>query len=208
VIPHLGIAREEPFDQEAKNTPAGGKQRQENASPSTSSLPEDKKLPLWSPGGWQLHRAVECRGRKLVSFEKEFSIKNWLQTHRNAPFAMTAMRRALLEEGLLLPLSRWREEDIIEQVAHLLKSDRWHVCEPVMPVYQITVSQEPVFMPVPRRGPAPSSSPPPPRDIPDEPTLAGNADQNAIAAVLTQAAQDGVPFCEECAKLAAAGKSR
>jgi len=47
---------------------------------------------------------------------------------------------------------------------------------------------------------APAAAPPP---APDS-TFDDELDAAAMAAVLQQAAQDGVPFCEECAKAAAA----
>jgi hypothetical protein len=138
-----------------------------------------------------------------VGIGKELSAKYWLQTQQKDPFAMTTMRRVLLEAGFSLPLNRMRAEDVIAQVAHLLNRGTWHICEPVMRVYPVQASQEPAFAPVPRRVPRPSQ-PPAATEAPENSTLAGNADQNAIAAVLKQAAEDGVPFCEECAKMAAA----
>lgn len=49
--------------------------------------------------------------------------------------------------------------------------------------------------------PAGESSGPAAREEEEDPeTMSANADQVAIAGVLTQAAQKGVPFCEECAR--------
>jgi hypothetical protein len=114
------------------------------------------------------------------------------------------MRKALQEVGLSFSVTRLRDEDVMEQVANLIKRGVWHVCEPVMPVYKIIASLTPSFIPVPRRSPVSSQSASPAATAPEPPTLAANADQAGIAAVLTQAAQNGSPFCEECAKAAAA----
>jgi hypothetical protein len=152
-------------------------------------------------GGWQLHRTSEsCLGQKLEGLENGLSAIHWLQTYRNDAFAVTSMRNVLLIEGSPLPVSHLREEDIIKQVAHLLKSGVWHVCEPVMRVYNVLLAQEPAIMPVPRGAFARSAQPPPVSDIPDPATLPRNADQAAIAAVLTLAAMRADAFCEECAR--------
>jgi hypothetical protein len=163
----------------------------------------DEKSFVMGLGGWQLHRTSErCLGQRLEGLEKGLSARHWLQTYRNDTFAMTSMRNVLLIVGSPLPVSHLREEDIIEQVAQLLKSGVWHVCEPVMRVYNVLLAQEPAIMPVPRGAFAQSAPPPPVSDIPDPATLARNADQAAIAAVLTLSAKRADAFCEECAKAA------
>lgn len=203
MISRLTMACQHSFDRDLERGKASDN-RQDGDSPSgtNSNIADDKPL-VRLLGGWQLHRASECRfGRRLVGLENGLSASHWLQTYRKNAFAMDAMRRVLLQERLSLQLSRLRDEDVIEQVAHMLKSGRWHVCEPVMHVYKVIAAEEPAVMPVPRRGPAASEPPPPVRDVPDADTLAGNADQAAIAVVLGIAANSGAPFCEECAKLA------
>ena len=154
-------------------------------------------------GGWQLHRASNCRSaRTLQALEQGSAAKHWLQARRKDPLAMTAMRNALRVEGRSLPMNRLRDEDVIEQVAHLVKSGLWHVCEPVMRVYNVLLAEEPAVMPVPRWGSAASPSPPHVADVPEPPSLPANADQAAIAAAMTQASKLGIPFCEECMKAA------
>jgi hypothetical protein len=113
---------------------------------------------------------------------------------------MTAMRNVLRFEGPSVPMNRLRDEDVIEQVAHLVKSGLWHVCQPVVRVYNVSIAEEPAVMPVPRRG---ASPPPPPfSDVSEPATLPANADQAAIAAAMTMASKLGIPFCEECFKKA------
>lgn len=172
-----------------------------------SSAPErmdSDKPSLQSLGGWQLHRGnPDCSSRRLPHPENGLSAKYWLQSCRKDPFAIDAMRRALQAEAASVSLVRLRDEDVIEHAANLIKRGAWHVCEAVMPVYKILAAEQPSFIPVPRRGPGSSQSTPV-ANAPEQPTLAGNADQAGIAAVLTQAAEDGTPFCEECAKAAAA----
>ncbi len=192
MIPPLRMASEQPFDGEKENNPVA------------SSSPPDGGNPLVvNLGGWQLHRAGNCRStRTLEALEHGSAAKHWLQGYRKDPFAMTAMRSVLSVEGAPGPMSRLRAEDVIEQVAHLVKSGLWHVCQPVMRVYNVLVAEEPAIMPVPRWGSAVSAPPPPVSDIPDPATLPSNADEAAIAAAMTLASQLGVPFCEECFKRA------
>jgi hypothetical protein len=113
---------------------------------------------------------------------------------------MTAMRNVLRFEGPSIPMNRLRDEDVIEQVAHLVKSGLWHVCKPVMRVYNVLLAEEPAVMPVPRRGASPP--PPPVSDVPEPASLPANADQAATAAAMTLASKLGIPFCEECFKKA------
>jgi len=116
---------------------------------------------------------------------------------------MSAMRKALFVERWSTALTRFRNDDVIKQVAHLLESGRWHVCQPVMRVYPIRVVKESGqgFLPVPRRAPRKSEAPPPPPpELPEAPTLPANADQAAMAASMKTASELGIPFCEECFK--------
>jgi hypothetical protein len=190
VIPPLKIACDQPFDGETENSHVI------NSSPPDSGNPLVVNL-----GGWQLHRVGNCRSaRTLDALERGSAAKQWLQAYRRDPFAMTAMRNVLRREGPSVPMNRLREEDVIEQVAHLLTSGLWHVCEPVMRVYNVSVAQEPAVMPVPRWGSAASATPPPVSDISDPATLAANTNQAATAAALTLASKLGIPFCEECFK--------
>ncbi|MDT7811363.1 MAG: hypothetical protein QOH35_466 [Acidobacteriaceae bacterium] len=204
MIPRLSMAGQQPFDVDLGSKNAADKQP--GGSSPAASLTSDHTIPLMRElGGWQLHRAGECRlGQRLQGLEMGSAARDWLQTFRYDTFAMTTMRKVLLLEGSSLLLRRLPEANVIEQVAHLLKSRRWHVCEPVMRVYPVTVSPEPqaASSAVPRRAPRQSEPTPPLNEVAEEPTLAKNADQAAIAGVLKQAATGGAPFCEECAKMA------
>jgi hypothetical protein len=119
--------------------------------------------------------------------------------------ALALHRAALLDldEGVPLPLLD--EHAVLSLVraaraAHRLRpsgDDR----PPLLPL---------VAAPVAAPAPAPSAAPPArraavaaPPPAPDA-TFGSDLDVAAMVAVLTQAARDGVPFCEECAKAAAA----
>ena len=172
-----------------------------DASPSASHPDDQHKRPAMVTGGWQLHRANECHGRKLALLETELAARHWLQTLKRDVFAMESLRAALAIEGSAYLLTRMRDQDVIGHVHTLLKSGRWHVCEPNMPLRAVSVSLEKAMAPL-RSAPRQPGPPPPIREVPDADTLARSADQAAIAAVLKDAASRGVPMCEECMKAA------
>jgi hypothetical protein len=191
MIPPLTMASEQPSNGETESNRVANPSSADGGNPLAVNL-----------GGWQLHRVGNCGStRTLDALEQGTAAKQWLQAYRKDPFAMMAMRNVLRVEGPAVPMNRLRDEDVIEQVAHLVKSGLWHVCEPVMRVYNVLLAQEPAIMPVPRWGSA-TSSPPPPTDVPEPDSLPANADQAAIAAGMALASKLGIPFCEECFKKA------
>lgn len=191
MIPPLTMASDLPSNGETENDAVG------NPSPADAVGPLVVNL-----GGWQLHRVSNCGSAQVLdALEQGSAAKHWLQAQLKDPFAMTAMRTALRVEGSPVPMNRLRDEDVIEQVAHLVKGGLWHVCQPVMRVYNVMLAEEPAVMPVPRRGSA-ASPPPLVSDVAEPASLPANADQVATAAALSQASQLGVPFCEECFKAA------
>lgn len=203
MIPRLRMASQRSGHRDLESSNLAGAQQEARLSPDVSAPPDEDKPLVISLGGWQLHRASECHlSTRLASLEKGSAARYWLQAHRKDIFAMTAMRKALLVEGSSLLLTHLLDEDVIEQVAHLLKRGRWHVCEPMMQVHKVIALAQPAFAPAPRRAVAPAPAPPPVVEIPEDPSLSRNADHDALAAVLTDAAASGVPFCEECAKMA------
>lgn len=206
MIPRLGIALHQFDDGELKLKDGNDKQGSD-ASPSASPPDDQLKRATMGTGGWQLHRANECHGRKLELLETDLPARHWLQALRPDAFAMQSLRKALLIEGLAHLLTRMRDQDVIEQVYNLLKSGRWHICEPLMLVCAVSVSTEKAIAPV-RNKPRQPQPPPTIREIPDIATLAGSADQSAIAGVLKDAARLGVPMCEECLKGTSSGGCR
>ena len=90
--------------------------------------------------------------------------------------------------------------------AAAIAAESMRVCGPakVLPLYGLAAVRAPAAAPAP-----PASSPSAPRAAPVaaappvETTFGSDLDVAAMVAVLVQAAQDGVPFCEECARAAA-----
>jgi hypothetical protein len=98
------------------------------------------------------------------------------------------------------------EADVQEQIAARLAQGLWRVHRPARAIVRGALAAEP------DAGPAfpldARSAPPPPSasPVPEGSTFPNDADLAAIAEVQKAAAAMGVPFCEECAKAAAAGK--
>lgn len=97
------------------------------------------------------------------------------------------------------------DDELLEQFSRLLDSNRWRICSLVsvdQPTTHAEVeSQCPSFdEPSP---PTRQTAPPPPvaQADSDNSTFPTNHDATAQTLALVEAAQSGVPFCEECAKL-------
>jgi hypothetical protein len=205
MIPRLSTAFSGPFDHGLKL--ASGSDQQGSDALSAVPSNDDTAAPrVTNLSDWQLHKSgVRCLARRPLELEKRFSAKHWLQKFRHDIFAMTTMRQVLLVEGWSTALPRLRPDQVIEQVAHLLESRRWHVCVPVIKLYPMNVLNESApsaFSPIPRLGPRGSEAILPPPDVQEEPTLPVNADHAAIAAGMEIASQLGIPFCEECMRKA------
>ncbi len=128
--------------------------------------------------------------------------RQWAAAHIGDDAAMGGLRTMAL---LLADSTDWSRHDdhaVADQIAaacasgHLVVLPRWG--RPTM--YRLIPALAPAPPPAP---PAPAPTPraapatPPP---PVETTFSPDLDVAAMVAVLQQAAQDGVPFCEECDK--------
>jgi hypothetical protein len=96
--------------------------------------------------------------------------------------------------------------DLQGQIAGRLAQGLWRVHRPAREWVRASLAAEPDAGPAfpldARSSPPPPSAAPPPEGS----TFPNDADLAAIAAVQKAAAEMGIPFCEECAKAAAAGK--
>ncbi len=102
-----------------------------------------------------------------------------------------------------LGLTQRSGKDVVEDLARMIGNGELRVCHK----QTVVIHEEPMVMGV---APAEPSQPAPPvsrgrsapvRPPPPEPsTLPSNVDAKATAAVLTEAAESGTPFCEACEK--------
>jgi len=103
--------------------------------------------------------------------------------------------------------SRVDDQAVVDQIGAALAQGRLLIGATQQLQLRRLVSAEPPVPPPPPPPPAAASAPrsapaaaPPPAV---ETTFGSELDVQAMVAVLVQAAQDGVPFCEECARAAA-----
>ena len=148
---------------------------------------------LW-PGDWELCRKLDCRDGKSVSFAGDlFHARQWLQSSKSDVFKMLAMRDLLLQERIGSNPARMSDDQVINQIAELLTSDRLHIhVEPM----EMTLG--PTSVPI-ASGPAkPKAAPTATRKLPtmdDLPTFPSNIDFAAQAATLVAAADSGAAVC-------------
>ena len=146
----------------------------------------------------------ECTGCESPLQPGEYdSAKIWLSGFLVNDERAMNLRIAAHHGGDGLGLTQRSGQHVVDELARRIASGQLRVChrqsvivddEPmVMEAAPTTLSPPPP--PVARGRSAPVSAPPP-----EQRTLPPNVDAAATAAVLTQAAQDGIPFCEVCEK--------
>ena len=133
------------------------------------------------------------------------STRNVLQRCLGDHYAMRMLRAQLTDALRDAQVPQLSDVAVIHRVASLVAQGRLHLRGPFVPLRAggavATVAE-----------PAPSPAAPAPRSTARstttataaEPSFAPNADPAALAATLTDAAKDGTPFCEECARAARA----
>jgi hypothetical protein len=146
------------------------------------------------PGDWELCRKLDCRDDKSVSFTGDsFHARQWLQSAKSDVFKMLAMRDLLLQEHFGSDPARMSDDQVINQIAELLISDRLHIH--VQPMER-TVG--PTSIPI-AGGPVKLKAAPPPSrkavTMDDPPTLPSDIDFASQAATLVAAADSGAAVC-------------
>jgi hypothetical protein len=113
--------------------------------------------------------------------------------------AMSAVRQLLLQYQAVHRLS---DEAVLTQIAGLVRSGALEIHRKVVPIPSPGSAAQPAPSP-----PFPlSERRPPAKPVtqPEAATFTAALDDEALAGVLIDAADGGVPFCEECARAAAA----
>jgi len=143
--------------------------------------------------GWHLcdcsgqleQKHTDFRGTKTLALQ-------WADMLRHDHAALGALRRHL---GRAFP--PLTEDQIVREAAWRVSTGEWYAERLVIERVKrrrAESTQAPAALPKPeRRAPAP-----PPRALPDPPLFPDDIDPVAIAAAQKQAAELGVPFCEEC----------
>ncbi|MFN7935442.1 MAG: hypothetical protein U0R19_19085 [Bryobacteraceae bacterium] len=159
---------------------------------------------------WRLCRWSNGKGcDPAKGLSDPYQARQWIDQQRD-PLLMSRLRR-----GMNVPAGQsphmLSDDEVARTVAHEISWKRVHVCvKEAQLIAERTdghsyagASQEaaPPPRPANRAAPPPSNAP----KTNDQPSFGKEADLVALAGVLTSAAESGTPFCEECAKAAAAG---
>lgn len=124
----------------------------------------------------------------------------FLERFKNDAVAMAGLRRLLGEREWLCDASRMTDDHVLATVARLMSAGELLAGLEWKSRVSAPRSEEAVA-PVPA-GAQPQSRP---EEEPEGETFAGDHDGATQAGALRAAAESGVPFCEECARAAAAG---
>ncbi len=162
-------------------------------------------------------------GRRWRLGREELEICDWSRCSRCEASGRRSVPIGLLREEPIVrrlrdvlleftwPVDRLTDHQVVEHVARLLGSGRLHVCrnprekrEYAGGSAQEAESVAAVYSPAPRR----QAFSAPAARLEDAPTLSDSLDGPAQARVLQEAAESGVPFCEECQRAFAAVRGR
>lgn len=131
--------------------------------------------------------------------------RQWLAGRRSDGAGLQALRAdaSCVDEGE--DLSRLDDHALLDLLAAQISAGVMRVCgqRSETTLYRLVLTQAAAPPPAPAPSPAPTpargSAAPPPLAAVDS-TFPASLDVAAMVATLRQAAQEGVPFCEECAK--------
>jgi hypothetical protein len=153
-----------------------------------------------------LDRHEICRSAELRSDDRRLAVsderaaRDQLRELLNDAAAMARIRRLLIEDSFQ-DLVGWSDHDVIDLLARRVVSGRLTIVSsdarrpPAIPAAtRLVTAPAPAPAPVQARTSAPAPRPEPQAPAPAIPNAA------AQAAALSEAARDGTPFCEECAK--------
>jgi hypothetical protein len=131
-----------------------------------------------------------------VEFSERRTSLLFLLPFRSNPQFVWGLRRLLAERNRGYPFSHLSDEKVLDEIAWLLATRQLWLKRTYRKADVVNPADEASGGPLPPLPPPPQASGPsePP---PDEPVFMPNIDAAAIAAAQREAAQSGVPFCEE-----------
>ena len=146
----------------------------------------------------------------MIDDSDRYFARQWLRSHKTDVHKMITLRNVLWKEQSTLALSRTSEEEIVGQIADLLK--RNHVVIPrneqiFKSPSQLTggaapVAQKSAAFPLSERKARAAAA-----QTGSQPnTEASPYNGSVMAAAMTSASQKGTPLCEECLKNTAQGE--
>lgn len=163
---------------------------------------------------WEFHAWHECQAEDDPRLHADrHATLLWLRQFRQDPTAMAGLRSVLhAHSPFTLPLGHSSDEQVFAALSRLLSSGVLHVHRVAPPATNFpgagreTAPAE--AAPAARRPAQSSTAATSPAAAEEANTFSSATDAAATAAVLRSASESGVPFCEECAKAAAAAAAR
>jgi len=152
---------------------------------------------LYGGTSWDFAWSESTEAGDTVEISERGAALLFLLPFKSNPQFVRGLRRLLAERNRGYPFSRLSDEEVLEEIAWLLATRQlwlkrtYRKIEAIQPADK--ASNQPL-PPLPPPPPQPSAQPEPPAD---EPVFMPNIDAAAIAAAQQEAAQSGVPFCEE-----------
>jgi hypothetical protein len=155
---------------------------------------------------YEIGRHMELRDRGPArTFPDEFSARAALLRFSRDPSNMAALRAIFRDEYQGSALARLTDRQVVEAVSRLLVAGTLRlILRPEEPRPRFVGGalgrnmREAAPAPPRRvRAEAPASNPAPETPPPEGSELPADVDSAAVAAIMRQAARDGVPFCEE-----------
>jgi hypothetical protein len=132
-----------------------------------------------------------------VEFSERRAALLFLLPFKSNRLFVWSLRRLLAERNRGYPFSRLSDEKVLEEIAWLLATRQLWLKRTYRKIEAIQPADSASGQPVPPlQQQAPQQSTPP-ESPPDEPVFMPSIDAAAIAAAQREAAQSGVPFCEE-----------
>lgn len=132
------------------------------------------------------------------------SARQWVGRFIGDDVMMSRLRQLALAAGAESSPAMCDDQALADQIAAGITAGSMRVCGPAqaLTLPGLAAAQPPVAAPA--RAAAPPRAAPVALPPAAQTTFGSDLAVAAMVAVLVQAAQDGVPFCEECAKAAAA----
>jgi hypothetical protein len=132
--------------------------------------------------------------------------RQWLARAVGDDTSMAWLRQRALALADGTELSRIDDHQLVDHVAAAVAAGRLRTSGAAPRLQRLVPAEAPAPTPSPSPAPRPSTPRAAPVAAPAavETTFGSDLEVAAMVAVLVQAAQDGTPFCEECAKAAAA----
>ncbi len=147
----------------------------------------------------------QCSGcDSLVRAGDATAARQWVGRFIGDDVTMARLRLLALSAGAEASPQSCDDQALAERIVAGITAGSMRVCGPAKALQLLGMPIRQAAAPAPSAAAAPpraaaAAAPPPVAET----TFAGDLDVAAMVAVLRAAAQDGVPFCEECAKKAA-----